>query len=91
MKASVYVAAMQRHLLKWFHSQDNDVESGVSHLAHVAACCNILMDAMFVDSMIDDRPEFVDVDAEFAKLTTESKLNKEKETHGTKQQTFARA
>ena len=56
VKASVYVAAARRHLLQWFDGQDDDPESGVSHLAHARACLGILLDALATGHLIDDRP-----------------------------------
>ena len=56
IKASIYIAAAKRHLAQWFDGQDDDPESGVSHLAHARACLGILLDAISLDQMIDDRP-----------------------------------
>ncbi len=56
IKASIYIAAARRHLCQWFDGQDEDLETGVSHLAHARACLGILLDAMSLDQMIDDRP-----------------------------------
>lgn len=56
VRASVYIVAARRHLLQWFDGQDNDPESGVSHLAHARACLGILLDAQATGHLIDDRP-----------------------------------
>jgi hypothetical protein len=56
IKASVYIAAARRHLLQWFDGQDDDAESGVSHLAHARACLGILLDALAAGCVVDDRP-----------------------------------
>ncbi|MEX0716614.1 MAG: dATP/dGTP diphosphohydrolase domain-containing protein [Planctomycetaceae bacterium] len=56
VKASVYVAAARRHLLQWFDGEDDDPESGVSHLAHARACLGILLDAIATGQLVDDRP-----------------------------------
>ena len=56
VKASVYVAAARRHLLQWFDGEDNDPESGASHLAHARACLGILLDAIVTGHVVDDRP-----------------------------------
>lgn len=56
VKASIYVSAAMRHLAQWFDGQDDDVESGVSHLAHARACLGILLDAMATAQLVDDRP-----------------------------------
>lgn len=54
--ASTYISAIMRHLMAWHQRQDNDAESGKSHLAHIAACVNILMDAQHKGCLDDDRP-----------------------------------
>ena len=51
-----YAHAMMRHLDAWRDGEDNDPESGRSHLAHIACCCNILLDAAACDKLTDDRP-----------------------------------
>jgi len=56
VRASVYISAAKRHLAQWFDGQDNDKESGVSHLAHIRACMGILLDAQSLNRMVDDRP-----------------------------------
>lgn len=54
--ASTYISAVLRHLLLgWASGEDNDKESKKSHLAHVAACVNILMDAQKTGTLVDDR------------------------------------
>lgn len=53
--ASTYVAAIMRHLNAWREGEDLDAESGRSHIAHIAASCNILMDAQKHGHLIDDR------------------------------------
>ena len=56
VRASVYVSAARRHLLAWFDGQDNDPESGLSHLGHARACMGILLDAGSTGNLADDRP-----------------------------------
>ena len=55
--ASVYVDAMERHISLWNAGEDDDDESLVSHLAHVRACCGILIDAIETGNLVDDRPK----------------------------------
>lgn len=55
ISASVYQDAMERHLQLWFDGEDNDPESGVSHLAHVIASCTLLLDAQETGRLNDDR------------------------------------
>lgn len=53
---SVYYDAAMRHLLAWWDGEDIAADSQVHHLAHVMACCAILIDAEIGDCRIDDRP-----------------------------------
>lgn len=55
INASTYIAAIYRHLSAWQDGEDLDPESGKSHIAHVAACCAILMDAGGIGMVNDDR------------------------------------
>lgn len=55
ISASTYQDAMERHLQLWFDGEDNDDETGVSHLASVIASCALLMDAQATGKMDDDR------------------------------------
>ena len=54
--ASTYISAIHRHLAAWHEREDTDEESGQSHLAHIGACCNILLDAQHHNKLDDDRP-----------------------------------
>lgn len=56
VQATVYISAARRHLAAWLDGEDDDPESGVTHLAHVASCMAILMDAQRNGKLIDDRP-----------------------------------
>ncbi len=60
VSASTYVNAMMRHLDAWRDGETLDPESGISHLAHIACSCNILLDADYCGTLQDDRniPEF---------------------------------
>lgn len=60
VQAMTYVGAILRHLTAWTDGEDVDPESGVSHLAHIAAGCNILMDAAHAGMLVDNRPGTVD-------------------------------
>jgi hypothetical protein len=56
VKASIYYAAVGRHLDAWFEGENYADDSGVPHLAHAAAGLAILIDALENDNLIDDRP-----------------------------------
>lgn len=49
------VSACLRHLLAWNEGQDNDPESGKSHLAHAACCLLFLLEMEHYKTGKDDR------------------------------------
>lgn len=53
--ATTYVSAIRRHLGAWQDGEDLDPESGISHLAHIGASINILLDAKACGTLSDDR------------------------------------
>jgi len=53
--SSTYESAIMRHLQAYANKEEADKESGQSHLAHVAACAFILIDAKNAGMVIDDR------------------------------------
>lgn len=57
VRATIYISAAKRHMAQWLDGQDDDPESGVSHLAHARACLGILLDAQATGHLVDDRPE----------------------------------
>ena len=63
--ASTYINAMMRHLNAWRDGENLDPESGISHLAHIACSCNILMDADYCDTLQDDRNVVPNADIKF--------------------------
>lgn len=56
VRASIYVAALQRHMDKWWNGENNDPHTGVPHLANACACLAILIDALISEQLTDDRP-----------------------------------
>lgn len=54
---SEYISAIHRHLADYLDGSDADIESGKSELAHIAATCFILMDALESETLIDNRPK----------------------------------
>lgn len=54
--ASVYIAAMGRHLALFAEGENCDPKTGVPHLAYARACAGILIDAGAAGTLIDDRP-----------------------------------
>lgn len=61
VRASIYKAALERHLKKWWNGEDVDQKTKVPHLASVIACAAIILDAGAVDKLTDDRPPKVDL------------------------------
>ena len=56
VSASVYMAAAQRHIDDWWDGENVSRDAGVHHLAHAMACMAIVLDAMSVGRLNDDRP-----------------------------------
>lgn len=54
--ASVYIAAAQRHIDAFWDGENEAADSGVSHLAHAMSCMAIVLDAMTLGKLVDDRP-----------------------------------
>lgn len=52
---SRYYAAALRHLNAWNGGEDNDPETGLSHLAHAGACLTILIGSQASALGTDDR------------------------------------
>jgi hypothetical protein len=56
VRMTVYLEAIERHLLALRDGQDRAEDSGHLHLSHIAACCGIIADAAGIGMLIDDRP-----------------------------------
>jgi hypothetical protein len=54
--ASIYIAALKRHVDAWFEGESEAEDSGCHHLGHARACLGILLDAEATGNLIDDRP-----------------------------------
>lgn len=65
VRASIYRAALRRHLARWWNGEDRDKVTRVKHLASVIACAGILLDAELCGKLTDDRPPAVDLDKLF--------------------------
>ncbi len=62
--ALTYIGAIQRHLMKWQDGVDVDEESQQSELAHIMACCAILLDCQITGNLIDNRNKTGKVESE---------------------------
>jgi hypothetical protein len=67
--AQTYYDAAFRHLTSWYAGENTDAQLGVSHLAHVRACCAILIDALASGLIVDNRPKTASVADAIARLT----------------------
>ena len=56
ISSTVYYGAAMRHLLAWFDGEDFAPDSQVHHLAHVMACCAMVLDGMSIEMLNDNRP-----------------------------------
>jgi len=60
MLFSRYYGALQRHLSAWWGGEDNDLETGISHLAHAGSCVLFLLHYSLwkrAYACFDDRPD----------------------------------
>lgn len=55
--ASTYIDAALRHIMAYKEGEQVALDTGLPHLAHAAACLNILMDAYAHGTLKDDRHE----------------------------------
>ena len=53
---TVYLDAIERHLLALRDGENDAADSGKPHLGHIIACASILADAIEGGHLIDDRP-----------------------------------
>ncbi len=54
--ATTYVSAAERHIRAWLDGEETAQDSQAHHLGHAAACLLILLDAITVGNLVDDRP-----------------------------------
>lgn len=57
VRYSIYIEAIERHLLALKDGEDYASDSGIHHLAHIGANVGIVADAMAGGNLIDDRPD----------------------------------
>lgn len=56
ISVSTYKSALERHMDAFWDGEDLASDSGVHHVAHAMACCALILDALSVDKLVDDRP-----------------------------------
>jgi hypothetical protein len=59
VRASLYVAAVLRHLLNWYQGREEgvpDSKVGVHHIGAAGACLSVMLDARASGKLVDDRP-----------------------------------
>lgn len=56
IRVSIYLDALERHLEKYKNGEDRDPDTLVHHLGSVMACAAIILDALPLGKLGDDRP-----------------------------------
>lgn len=56
VKMTVYLDALERHLVALYDGENIAADSGLPHLAHIIAGASLLADAFETGNLIDDRP-----------------------------------
>lgn len=56
VRGSVYYDATRRHLDLWWEGENDDPDSGLSHITKAITSLIVLRDAMTQESWVDDRP-----------------------------------
>jgi hypothetical protein len=79
-KTSVYWAALQRHLDKWWSGEEMDSD-GTPHLANALACLSIIIEGHYMGNMVDDRPPAVPLDPLYKDLEAMMEVIKQKYGH----------
>jgi len=57
VRGSFYYDAAFRHLAAWYEGEDNDPDSGISHIAHAITGLAVLRDSIMRGNWVDDRPQ----------------------------------
>ena len=55
MKYGRFIAALLRHIFAFMRGEDNDPETGLSHIAHAMCCCMFLLWTVKHRPDLDDR------------------------------------
>ena len=71
VRASIYYDALNRHMDAWFNGEETDPGSGLPHLYKAAACIAILLDAVEIGKLVDDRAPYADMDSLYEELADE--------------------
>lgn len=56
VRYSIYFDATMRHLTSWWEGEDDDPDSGLSHVTKAISSLMVLRDAMMSGKFTDDRP-----------------------------------
>lgn len=77
IRASTYIGAIMRHTFEWATGGDRDKESGEHPLAHVMACCAVVIAAEDRGMLIDDRLECESKDPDTGEVRVENLITDE--------------
>lgn len=73
VRLTVYLDALERHILALRDGEDVAGDSGVHHLGHIIAGASIALDALELGRLVDDRPPKGPAATVFERLTKERK------------------
>jgi hypothetical protein len=68
VQASVYIAALMRHVYKYYNGEWADPKTKVPHLANAIACLAVLIDSHEHGNLNDDRPPVQDTAGLLARM-----------------------
>jgi hypothetical protein len=81
VRASVYLAAAERHAMAFLDGEDVAADSLVHHLGHAMACYAILLDAIAQGNVVDDRPVKGHASRLLSEVHTKNEYKKAKAVH----------
>lgn len=67
-RASVYKAALDRHMDRWWEGEELDPVDSTPHLANALACISILIETAEGGNLVDDRPPSRDMGPIYEKV-----------------------
>jgi hypothetical protein len=73
VSVNTYIAALLRHVFKYYNGEELDPKTGVPHLANAIACLGVIIDATECGMLNDDRPPKSDVASLLSKFEAKVK------------------
>lgn len=82
VRYSIYIEAIERHLLALKDGEDFASDSGIHHMAHIGANVAIIADAMAGGHLIDDRPDVAGPASKMLAEQSKGAVNGPKDPYG---------